>query len=211
MSTQIRKLQMAAVSGFLALAMGSTATASEAPKAPGGTDTSVMLHFPGEIRDSINQQVAAKFAESSGKTIHSEYQRSGGFSKAINASIAEGELGFNLVVTYGRTGETPPGRDIFKHMNNARELFETLPGHLEMAPEFAALADTGDGQLMVPYIGLMAITFNPELIDAADVPQSWADLARFEGTLAVPGRGCFAMRTLASLYDVVGAKDLKTL
>ena len=211
MSKHSKNLRLTAVSGMVALAMGSTAIASESPKAPGGTDTSIMLHFPGAIRDSINQQVAAKFAESSGKTIHSEYQRSGGFSKAIKASIAEGALGFNLVVTYGRTGETPPGRDIFKHLNNARDLLQPLPDHLKMAPEFSALADTGAGQLMVPYVGLMAITYNPKLIDTADVPKSWAELANFSGDLAVPGRGCFAMRTLASLYDVVGVEKFEAI
>lgn len=215
MSAQIGKIRLATASGLsagiMALSIGTAVSASETPKAPGNTETSAMIHFPGAIRDSVNEKIIEKFTERTGHSIHSEYQRSGGFSNAIKAGTEEGKPRFNLVMTYGRTGETPPGRDVFKHMNNARDLFQPLPGHFEMVPEFANLADTGDGQLLVPYVGMMAITYNPELIDTADVPKSWAELAEFDGTLAVPGRGCFAMRTLASLYDIVGAEKFETI
>lgn len=201
-------IRLAAISGLsagaLALSMGSAVLASGETTTSAETDTSLLVHMPGTIRDSVTQQIAAQFAQSSNHTIYSEYQRSGGFSKIVTDAVANGSLGFDVLITYGRTGETPPGRDIFKHMNNARDLFEPLPTHLEMAPEFAALADKGDGELLVPYVEMMVISYNPKLIDAADVPKSWAELAEFEGSLAIPGRGCFTMRTLASLYDVVG-------
>jgi ABC-type Fe3+ transport system substrate-binding protein len=211
MSNYTKNLRLAAATGILTLAMGGTTIASETSKAPGDTATSAVVHMPSAIRGSVVEQIAEKFAKTTGHTIHSEYQRSGGFSKIITGATAAGSLDFGVLITYGRTGETPPGRDIFKHLNNARDILQPLPDQLEMAPQFAGLADTGAGQLMVPYVEMMVISYNPKLIDTADVPKSWAALAEFEGSLAIPGRGCFAMRTLASLYDVVGKEKFEKI
>ncbi len=211
MSKHINALRLAAVTGMFALAMGSTAIASETAKTPGDTDTSALLHMPGTIRASVTEQIAEKFAQSTAHTIHSEYKRSGGFSKIITDATAAGSIDFSVLFTYGRTGETPPGRDIFKHLNNARDILEPLPDHFEMAPQFGALTDKGNGQLPAPYVEMMVISYNPKLIDTADVPKSWAELAEFAGSLAIPGRGCFTMRTLASLYHVVGKEKFEKI
>lgn len=197
--------------GILALSMSTAVTAAEDVENKVVTDTSLLLHLPGAIRGEVTDKIAKAFTKKTGLSINAEYQRSGGFSKLVKKSIKDGKLGVNVLMTYGRTGETPPGRDIFKHLNNAKSLFKSLPNQLAMAPKFSALADKGDGQFLVPYMGVMAIAYNPKLIDKADVPKSWAELADFKGTLAVPGRGCFAMRTLASLYDIVGAEKFENI
>lgn len=209
------KIRLAAISGLsagaLTLSMGSAVLASGEATAGAEADTSVLVHMPSAIRVSVTEQIAAQFAQSSGLTPHAEYRTSRPFSKIITGGTAEGNLGFDMLITYGRTGETPPGTDVFKHLNNARGIFEPLPTQLEMAPQFAALADKGNGELLAPYVEMMVISYNPKLIDTADVPKSWAELAEFEGSLAIPGRGCFTMRTLTSLYDVVGEEKFERI
>ena len=82
-------------------------------------------------------------------------------------------------------------------------MLEALPGRYALRPEFAELVDP-EGHWHTPYTDTAIIIYNPELIKKEDVPTSWAGLADFDQQVAVPARGCSAMRTLSYLYHIVG-------
>lgn len=129
--------------------------------------------------------------------------------------MEKGKLTSNLVFTYGRTGEIPPGRDIFRYLHQAKDknMLAALPDRYTVKPEFSEFVNDVNkgGYLSVPYIGTVTIVYNPDLIDKKDVPKSWEELANFKGLLAITGSGCYGMRTLTALYSTVGAKKFEKL
>ncbi|MCL0033086.1 ABC transporter substrate-binding protein [Peptococcaceae bacterium] len=167
-------------------------------------------HLPGAIRKDVAAAVDYHFPAKTDYKINVASIGSRDLSKDLLAGIEQGTLKYDVILTYGRTGETPPGRDIYAHLNNSRHLMEALPDFYDIRPEFAALVDA-EGHLHVPYVGTGVIVYNPELINREDVPKSWAALADFDGQIAIPGRGCYGMRTLASLYHTVGAEKFEQI
>lgn len=170
--------------------------------------TSINIHQPGTLKDDVASLVNILLPVGSGYRVEAKGTGSGKFAPALIKSIEEGKLSPNVVFTYGRTGETPPGRNIYMHLYNAKDknLLGVLPARFTLKPEFQKIADDIDqsGRINVPYVGVVTIFYNPALIKKEDVPKSWQDLASFNGAIAVPGSGCFSMRTLTALYHTVG-------
>lgn len=202
---------------FFPILLGAALTATPSfacPPAKDGTVkpshiTSINVHQPGETKNDIANIVNIFLPMGSGYRVDAKGTGSGKLGSILRESLEKGELASNVVFTYGRTGEIPPGRDIFRYIHKAKDknMLKSLPGRYQVKPEFSDfVADISmDGYLSVPYITTVAIVYNTELIDTKDVPKSWEELAAFEGSLAIPGSGCYGMRTLTALYNTVGA------
>ncbi len=177
--------------------------------------TSIQLHHAGDINEDLGKLVDVLLPVGSGYRVDTKAVSSGRLGRDLIGALETGELPANVIVTYGRTGETPPGRDILMHMHNlkAANLFGKLPKQFTLRSEFQKIADDVDtsGYISVPYIAAIAIFYNPALIERKDVPNSWKGLANFDGKIAVPGSGCFGMRTLVSLYHAVGAEKFEKI
>ncbi len=177
--------------------------------------TSINIHQPGNTKDDLANVINIFLPMGSGYRVDAKGTGSGKLGPAMQESLEKGKLTSNLVFTYGRTGEIPPGRDIFRYLHLAKDknMLAALPDRYTVKPEFAALVNDVNkgGYLSVPYVGAVAIVYNPDLIDKKDVPKSWKELANFNGSLAVTGSGCYAMRTLTALYKTVGEKKFEKI
>ncbi len=206
--TKVTALTLSA--GVLTLAMSHTVVAAENKSSTANTNPTLSVHFPSPLRADTKSFIDADFYSKSSHYATIYMKRSRGFSKDLIYGVKEGKLRHSVILSYGRTGEVPPGTDIFKHLHNARDLFASKPGHLDLRPQFSHFNEY-QGQLHYPFVETMVIFYNPKLIDTKDVPKSWADLANFNDTLAIPGRGCYAVRTLSSLYHTVGEKKFEQI
>lgn len=198
--------------GLLVFATSSFAMGHEAEKnqSVANTDTSLLVHFPGPLRKDTKNFINKDFPAKTGYTITSYMKRSGGFSKDLLSSIKENKLNHSVVMSYGRTGELPPGRDIFEHLDNSRQLLSSKLNHLDLKPVFRHFNDPR-GHLHYPFVETMVILYNPKLINKQEAPKSWHDLAKFSEQVALPGRGCYAVRALSSLYHTLGKDNFETL
>ncbi|NKQ41338.1 MAG: extracellular solute-binding protein [Sulfurovum sp.] len=177
--------------------------------------TSINVHMPGKAKSGTVGLIDILFPMESGYRVTAKQTGSGKLAPALIKGIKEGKLTTNVVYTYGRTGEIPPGRDIYMHLYNAmdKNLLGKLNKELKLKPQFQMIADDigKSGHLSVPYVGTYAIFYNPDLIKKEDAPKSWNALADFKGKIAVPGSGCFGMRSLTALYHIVGAKKFEEI
>ncbi len=179
-------------------------------EASASQQTTLFVHFPSPLRKDTQSFINKDFTDKTGHTVSIYMKRSSGFSKALNDSVKAGELNHSVLMSYGRTGELPPGRDIFKHLNNSRDLMKVMPNHLDLRDELSAFNDP-KGQMHFPFFETMVILYNPKLIQEDYIPTTWAALADFPGKIALPGRGCYAVRTLVSLYHTVGAEKFEEI
>ncbi len=208
----LRKFNKAVVSaitiGLLTFAASHTTLATESAnkQSVSKQETTLSIHFPRPIRKDIKKFINKDFTAKTGHQITTYIKTSGVFSRNMLLSIEKNELQHSVVMSYGRTGEVPPGSDIFEHLDNSRHLMKSMPKYLELRSEFAHFNDP-EGHLHYPFVETMVIFYNPELIKKQDVPESWAALGSFSEQIAVPGRGCYAIRTLSSLYHTTG-KDV---
>ncbi len=198
--------------GVLTLATSQIALAAESGNKQDASNqqTSLSVHFPSPLRKEAKAFISEDFYVKHGYEITIYMKKSRGFSKDLLSGVENNKFPHSVLMSYGRTGELPPGTDIFKHLNNARGQLESKPGHIELRPEFTKLNDS-KGHLQYPFVETMVIFYNPKLIDNKDVPKSWAALGSFSEQIALPGRGCYAVRTLSSLYHTVGRDDFEKI
>ncbi|MCD5415454.1 MAG: ABC transporter substrate-binding protein [Clostridiales bacterium] len=173
-------------------------------KAPEIVETSLLGQAPGSVRKDFEHAVLKFFPEETGHRISQTWFR-GCFDSADDfwEGANKGELNANVIMAYGRTGEAPEGTDIYGAWYVSRPLLKSMPNHITLRPEFEVLVDP-EALWQVPFVDTMLIIYNPTLIDRKDVPTSWAGLADFDKQIAIPAWGCFAMRTLTYLYEIVG-------
>lgn len=178
---------------------------------PPAEETSLLAQAPGAVREDFERAISRYFPDETGHRIARTWFR-GCFDSADDfwAGPQRGELTANVIMAYGRTGEAPEGTDIYGAWEASRPLLEPMPNHITVRPEFSALVDP-EGLWQVPFVDTMLIIYNPALIDRQDVPTSWAGLANFDRQIAIPAWGCFAMRTLAYLYAIVGAETFEQI
>lgn len=180
-------------------------------KQPVIAETSLLGQAPGAVRTKFEHVVLKFFPEETNYRIARTWFR-GCFDSADDfwAGANKGELNANVIMAYGRTGEAPKGTDIYAAWEASRPLLKPMPGHITVRPEFSALVDPED-LWQVPFVDTMLIIYNPALIDRKDVPTSWAGLANFDRQIAVLAWGCFAMRTLTYLYNIVGEEKFEQI
>ena len=186
----------------LTLSMGCPAVAAE---------TSLLAQAPGAVREDFRDAVLKSFPEETGYRIARTWWGGnkiwfrGCFDTADDfwTGARRGELKANVIMAYGRTGESPEGTDIYAAWEASRPLLKPMPGQITVRPEFSALVDP-EGLWQAPFVDTMLIIYNPELIDREDVPTSWAGLADFDRQIAIPAWGCFAIRALVYLHEIVG-------
>jgi ABC-type Fe3+ transport system substrate-binding protein/predicted small lipoprotein YifL len=172
--------------------------------------TSILGQAPGAVREIFNDAILEHFPEKTGHEVTATFRGCFDSSDDFWAGANDEQLKANVLIAYGRTGELPEGTDIYAAWEASRPLLEPMPGHFTVRPELAALVDT-QGHFQVPYFDTMVIIYNPALIERKNVPKSWAELADFDGTIAVPAWGCFGMRTLTYLYNIVGEEKFEHL
>jgi len=177
--------------------------------------TSINIHQPGKTKDNLASIVNIMLPIGSGYRVEAKGTGSGNLGPGLSEGLKKGELPANVIFTYGRTGEIPPGRDIFKYLHQAEKkgMLSPLKGRFNIKPQFQEFVDDIEkgGHLTAPYVGSTVIFYNKDLIKTKDVPKSWKELANFDGKVAVPGSGCYGMRTLTALYNVLGEKDFEKL
>ncbi|MCL0036778.1 ABC transporter substrate-binding protein [Thermodesulfovibrionales bacterium] len=181
-------------------------------------ETSLLGQAPGAVRKDFERAVLKFFPEETGYRItrtwlgRNKVWFRGCFDSADDFWVGanRGELKANVIMAYGRTGEAPEGTDIYGAWKASRPLLEPMPDHITVRPEFSALVDP-EGLWQVPFVDTMLIIYNPALIDRQDVPTSWAGLANFDRQIAIPAWGCFAMRTLTYLYEIVGEETFEQI
>lgn len=196
---------------MLMLASHSVTAHPDAHKeASASQQTTLLVHFPSPLRKDTQNFINKDFADKTGHTVTTSMKRSGGFSKALNDSVKAGELNHSVLMSYGRTGELPPGMDIFKHLHNSRDVMKVIPNHLDLRAELSSFNDSKN-QMHFPFFETMVILYNPKLIQEDYIPTTWAALADFPGKIALAGRGCYAVRTFVSLYHTVGAEKFEEI
>lgn len=177
--------------------------------------TSINIHQPGKTKDNLASIANIFLPIGTGYKVDAKGISSGNLGSALSKGVKEGKLPANVIFTYGRTGEIPPGRDIFMYLHNAQKkgMLGSLKDRYTYKPQFKSMIEdiSKGGYFEVPFVGATVIFYNKELIKEKDVPKSWKELVEFDGNVAVPGSGCYGMRTLAALYNTVGEKDFEKL
>ncbi len=174
------------------------------------TDTSVLGQATGAVRGDFENAILKHFPRETGYSVNTTFRGCFDSSDDFWAGPKEGELRADVLMSYGRTGQAPTTTDIYGAWEASRPLLKPMHGYIELRPEFAELVDP-EGHFQRPFVDTMVIIYNPKLIDRKDVPKSWAGLAEFDDTVAVPAWGCFAMRTLTYLYSIVDKEKFEQI
>lgn len=184
--------------------------------------TSVLGQAPGAVRGDFANSIRNLFPRETGHKVSTIFRGCFDSADRFWAGANEGKLRANVLMVYGRTGESPEGTDIYAALEASRPLLEPMSGRYTLRPEFAELIDK-KGHFQTAYVDTVVIIYNPNLINRANVPKSWAELADFamprecgccpppETVIAVPAWGCFAIRTLTYLYNIVGEEKFKKI